>query len=99
LLYTDIKDASGNYLSADGNELNSAPKLTANIGAKYWINDDFNVGVKANYVDEYYGDFENSPERVAVDYTLVRLNANYELDNWLVSAFVNNVTGEEGTLV
>lgn len=95
LLETEIKDAAEEYPDADGNELNSAPKITANVGLKYWITDGFNVGVAANYVDEYYGDFTNTPTRVAGDYSLVRLFASYETENWLISGFVNNALDEE----
>ncbi|RLU01575.1 MAG: TonB-dependent receptor [Ketobacter sp.] len=90
LLRTEIKDAGAGFADATGNELNSAPEITANLGAKYWLNDAFNVGAAANYVDEYFGDFENTEERIAGNYTLVNFTANYEVENWLVSAFVNN---------
>ena len=90
LLRSEIKDAGEGYPDATGNELNSAPEITANLGAKYWLNDAFNVGASANYVDQYFGDFENTEERIAGNYTLVNFTAGYEAENWLVSAFVNN---------
>jgi len=95
LLQTDIKDAGVQYAVANGNELNSAPKVTANIGAKYWFSNGFNVGASMNFVDEFYGDFLNTPERVAGGYTLTRLTANYVNANWQVSAFVNNAFDED----
>lgn len=95
LLHTEIKDAGVGYASATGNELNSAPKYTANAGVKYWFNDAFNVGLSVNYVDDYFGDFNNTEERIAGGYTLARLKANYEADNWSVAAFINNALGEE----
>ncbi|GAA0360398.1 TonB-dependent receptor [Bowmanella denitrificans] len=98
LLRTDIKDAGEDYPDVDGNELNSAPKLTANIGAKYWLTNALNVGVSASHVDKYYGDFANTQERIAGDYNLVRLYASYQNSNWLISAFVNNVLDEEAFL-
>ncbi|MCC2605859.1 TonB-dependent receptor [Planctobacterium marinum] len=98
LLKTDIKDAGENYPEVEGNELNSAPDITAKLGAKYWLSNTLNVGVSVNYVDEYYGDFNNTPERVAGDYTLVRLQSNYEMGQWLFSAFINNALDEEALL-
>lgn len=99
LLETEIKDASVDYASATGNELNSAPNVTANIGAKYWVNNALDLGVSAKYVGEYYGDIDNTEDSVAGDYTLVRLNANYRIDDWKISAFVNNATDEEAIYV
>jgi outer membrane receptor protein involved in Fe transport len=95
LLKTDIKDAGADYDTATGNELNSAPNMTANIGAKYWMTHDLDFGISAKYVGEYFGDISNSKDRVAGDYTLVRLNANYSIDDWKISAFVNNATDEQ----
>ncbi|MFA0812323.1 TonB-dependent receptor [Microbulbifer epialgicus] len=98
LLKTEITHAGADYEDADGNELNSAPNVNASLGTKYWFSDALNVGFSANYVGEYYGDFTNTEERVAGDYTLVRLNINYEVENWTVSAFVNNALDEEAYL-
>ncbi|WP_444957044.1 TonB-dependent receptor [Microbulbifer sp. ZKSA002] len=98
LLETEITDAGADYADADGNELNSAPNVTANLGTKYWISDALSVGLSANYVDEYYGDFTNTEERVAGDYTLARLNVNYEGEDWSIAAYVNNAFNEEGFL-
>ena len=99
LLETEIKDAGDEYPDAEGNELNSAPGLTASLGGKYWVNESLNVGVSANYIDEYYGDLNNTKERMAGDFVLMRLNASYETDNWLISAFVNNALDKEAITV
>lgn len=96
LLHTEIKDAGIDYASATGNELNSAPKITANLSLKYWMNNALNFGASVNFVDEYYGDINNTEERVAGGYALVRFNANYEAEQWLVTAFINNALDEKG---
>lgn len=95
LLRSDVKDAGVGYPNADGNELNSAPSVTANIGGQYWLTNAFSVGVSMRYVDDYYGDFENTEGREAGGYTVTRLKANYETEKWRVAAFVNNVLDEE----
>ncbi|MGL1957339.1 MAG: TonB-dependent receptor [Colwellia sp.] len=95
LLKTEIKDAGENYADATGNELNSAPEITANVGGKYWLTEELNFGISVNYVDEYFGDFANTEERVAGGYMLTRLNVNYETENWLVAVFVNNALDEQ----
>ncbi len=98
LLHTEIEDAGADYPDVVGNELNSAPSVTLNLAAKYWLNEAFNIGASMNYVGEYFGDFANTEERIAGDYTLVRLNANYEVNNWLVTAYVNNAFDEDAYL-
>ncbi len=90
-LKTDIKDAGAQYASATGNELNSAPDISANLSAKYWFNDNLNVGASYKYVAEYFGDIENTEARKAGNYGLARINASYDFNNWTISAFVNNV--------
>lgn len=90
LLETEMKDGTETFKDLDGKELNSAPKITANAGIKYWINDAFNVGFSGNYVDEFFGTFTNEPEKKAGNYSLVRVHANYELENWLFNVFVSN---------
>ena len=90
LLETEMKDGTETFKDLDGKELNSAPKITANAGVKYWVNDAFNVGLSGNYVDEFFGTFTNEPEKKAGNYSLVRVHANYELENWLFNVFVNN---------
>ncbi len=94
-LKTEIKNAGANYADATGNELNSAPEITANVSGKYWLTEALNIGLSVNYVDEYFGDFANTDERKAGGYVLTRLNVNYETENWLVAAFVNNALDEE----
>jgi len=95
LLKTDIKNAGDDYSGVDGNELNSAPDVTANLGVKYWVNDNLSLGMSARYVAEYYGDIENTSDREAGDYTEARMNANLELGNWSLAAYVNNLFDEK----
>lgn len=95
LLKTRIDDAGEDYADATGNELNSSPGVTANLGIKYWLDDSWNVGMSGNYVDEYYGDFTNTPTRIAGDYSLLRFYANYQSEQWQVSGFINNALDEQ----
>ena len=98
LLETDIKEAGADYAAANGNELNSAPQVTANLGLKYWLTQELHAGASVNYVDDYFGDFNNTDGRVAGGYTLTRVFANYDTGHWSVSAFVNNLLDEEEIL-
>ena len=94
LLKTKI-DESIAFPEAVGNELNSAPELTASLGISHWFTDSLKVNVSANYVDEFYGDLTNTEERVAGDYTITRLTMTYDTEQWLISAFINNALDEE----
>lgn len=100
VLRTEIQDTSVKFSAFDGNELSSAPGFTANLAIKYWLTDDLHIGLSTVKVDEYYGEIGNTKERIAGDYTLSRFNIDYEIDNWLIAAFVNNVFDKEAyTLV
>lgn len=94
VLHSEIKDAGAEYQTANGNELNNAPKFTGNLGFTYWLTNEFSAGVSANYVGEYYGDFTNTEGNKAGDYTLVRVQASYKSADWQVTAFVNNAFDE-----
>lgn len=90
LLSTKVKAANTEFGDIIGNELSSAPQYTASIGTKYWLSDKFTMSAFASYVDEYFGDMNNTTERIAGGYTTARINLDYQIDEWRVSAFVNN---------
>ena len=96
LLKTEIDRAPAAFASAVGNELNSAPTLSASIGLSYWLSDQWQFDINSNYVDEFYGDLNNTAERTAGDYLLTRLSAAYHADNWQLTLFVNNAFDEYG---
>lgn len=99
LLRTNIDDAGPNYPNVDGNELNSAPETTLNAGARYWLNESLDFGIAVHHVGEYFGDFLNSPDQEAGDYTLTRLFVTYTWDHWRLSAFLNNAFDEEAATI
>lgn len=95
LLRSEIKDGGTNFSSLEGNELNDAPRFTANLRTQYQLTESLNVGGNIHYVGDYYNDVNNSDTRKAGNYTLVNLTANYKHGPWLFSAFVNNLTDKE----
>ncbi|AIY66017.1 TonB-dependent receptor [Pseudoalteromonas piratica] len=99
LMRSEIKDSSPEYEHINGNELSSAPGITANLGASYWFTDALSARASINYVDDYYGEITNSEERLAGNYSVARVSLNYELDNWLINAFINNLTDKQATTV
>ena len=98
-LESEIKKANPNFGDIIGNELNSAPNLTANLGIKYWLNDAFTFAISSHYVGEYFDSIANTSDRVAGDYITSRLNVDYQNDAWRVSAFINNLFDEQALTV
>lgn len=96
LLDTKIDKAAAGFEQAIGNELNSAPSLTASLGLSYWLTEEWKLDLSSNYVGEFYGDLNNTEERTAGDYVLTRVSVNYSADAWMVSAYVNNAFDEYG---
>ncbi|GGY49936.1 TonB-dependent receptor [Bacterioplanes sanyensis] len=99
LLKTRIEDSSDGFADVDGNDLNSAPEVTASAGGRYWLTSAVDIDVSANYVAEYYGDYQNSRASQAGDYWLAHLRINYETAHWLFSGFVNNLNDEQAKTV
>ncbi|MGB0988270.1 MAG: TonB-dependent receptor, partial [Pseudoalteromonas spongiae] len=99
LMNSEIKDDSPQYESINGNELSSAPGITANLGASYWFTDALSAKASVSFVDDFYGEISNSEERIAGDYTVARVSLNYELENWIINAFINNLADEEAVTV
>lgn len=99
LLHTEITDAGTIYTSATGNELNSAPALTMNAGAKYWLGDSLSLGVDANYIGSYYGDINNTQERISGNYSVINLRADYSYEHWDFALFVKNLADRKDFLV
>lgn len=99
LLDSEIKSADQAYGDIIGNELNSAPSFTANLGLKYWLNDELTLGLSGHYVGEYFGDINNTDERIAGDYVITRFNLDYQNENWRISGFVNNLFDEQAVTV
>ncbi|GAB2895925.1 hypothetical protein ACCI51_04450 [Microbulbifer echini] len=59
------------------------------------ISDAFSIGLSANYIGKYYGDFTNTEERITGDYAVARFNINFEQDNWFIAGFINNAFDED----
>ncbi|MBD1583725.1 TonB-dependent receptor [Pseudoalteromonas sp. S16_S37] len=95
LLRSEIKDNSVQYAAYNCKELSSAPGYTANVALTYWVTDQLNMRFSTVKVDEYFTEIGNTQERVAGNYTISRIQAEYEIDNWLFSAFINNVFDEK----
>lgn len=96
LLQSEIDRAPVSFASAIGNELNSAPSTSASLGLSWWLSEAWQLDINTNYIGEFYGDLNNTPERTAGDYVLTRLSAGYYQDSWQLNLFINNAFDEYG---
>ncbi|AFJ01365.1 TonB-dependent receptor [Methylophaga frappieri] len=92
LLHTEIKKGGDEFAGLDGNELNDAPRRTANLAATYYVNENFDFGGNIHYTGGYYGDVDNTKAREISGFSLINLRANYRIGDLELSAFVNNIT-------
>ncbi|GLP96640.1 TonB-dependent receptor [Paraferrimonas sedimenticola] len=95
-----ITSIFGEVQNVEGNELNNAPKFSANLIARYNFNLSSNLGgfvqVDASYKDDYWLSISNEPIHKQKGYGLV--NARAEIfspsDNWSVAIWGRNLSGE-----
>lgn len=93
LARTEFKEfVDYNNNSLEGNSFAYSPELTTALGANYYLTDSLYVGGNINYQGESYADTANETKLDAR--TLVNLNAGYTVENWLLEAYVNNLTDE-----
>lgn len=93
LTRTEYKDfASAQCANGDcaGNNFLFAPEETASVGFDYAHPNGLFVSAAANYVGSSYSDIANTREMSA--FTLVNVNAGYEMDNLKFEAYVRNLT-------
>ncbi|MEM1053782.1 MAG: TonB-dependent receptor, partial [Pseudomonadota bacterium] len=84
----EFSDAPG----AEGNELERAPGVTANIGIDLTPVEGFSVGASLNHTDGYFSAFDNDPLELSRDRTLVDLRASYQVSpNVEVYGAANNI--------
>lgn len=95
LLKTEITDAGTDNEAINGNEFNSAPKFSANIGFSKQLNKGYFVGANVAHTASYFSDIENDGIDKAGNYTLVNVHTGYKKDDFQVRAYVNNLTDEE----
>lgn len=93
LLSTEVKKG-GNSVTGNtfvGNDLNSAPSFTANIGFKHKVAGNWYWSGNASYTGEYYSAIDNNQNEKAGDYWLVNLQAGYDAGRYAVRAYVKNL--------
>ncbi|WP_087026181.1 TonB-dependent receptor [Thaumasiovibrio subtropicus] len=88
LLDTEIVDYPNSGI--EGNELLTAPTVTASLGVT-WQKDNWLVGINSRFSDNYYTDINNRPGGKTDRYTVFDAKVNYQWDNVVVFATVNNL--------
>lgn len=75
-----------------GNQFAFSPTVSSSLGGRYYVTDALYLGGNVNYQGEQYADQANTQKLDAR--TLVNLNAGYEIDRFLIEAYVDNLTDE-----
>ncbi|MAC80446.1 MAG: hypothetical protein CML66_20540 [Rhodobacteraceae bacterium] len=89
--FTDFPDAP----DYEGNAFASAPGVMATLGAMWDATDRISVGGQIRYVDGDYSDAANTLAYEVDSYTLVDLQAGYQIrDNLELYGYVNNIFDE-----
>lgn len=90
--FVDYKTRDNNNAEQDysGNQFAFSPNLTTSLGGRYYVLQNLYLGGNVNYQDEQFADQANTQKLDAR--TLVNLNAGYEVSNFLIEAYVDNLT-------
>ncbi|ALR95490.1 TonB-dependent receptor [Vibrio alginolyticus] len=85
-------DNTGNAQDYSSNELAFSPSFTTSLGGRYYVMDNLYLGGNVNYQGEQYANQANTEKLDSR--TLVNLNAGYEVSDFLLEAYVDNLTDE-----
>lgn len=104
LLDTEITDAGSDVPQYQGQELNQAPDVTANLGISWVSPLGFDAQARVRHVGSFLKNLDAEADREQIDdYTLVDLNAGYDAEiggaNLRIDAFVENLTDKRYVLL
>ena len=88
LLDTEISHYPGS--GVQGNELLTAPNMTARIGFS-WYRDNWHAGINAKYSNSYYTDINNRPGGETDAYVVADAQLSYQADGYRLFVVVNNL--------
>ncbi|MEM7563650.1 MAG: TonB-dependent receptor [Pseudomonadota bacterium] len=91
LLETEV-EASGE--SVDGNEFGEDPDMTLSANILWQARPDFSVDFAANFVDEYFTDFNNNDGTEAGDYVNIDAGVTYDPGSYVLRGYIRNLTDE-----
>lgn len=75
-----------------GNEFPFAPRLTANIGFTWFINDNLSWDTNVNYEGRRFRNAFNAPGDFQESYVVANTIVRYALEDWYGSVWINNIT-------
>lgn len=100
LLATELERFDAATNPVEGNAFARAPNLNLSLGASYEHASGWSLAVHGRYVDDYYSDDANTPVQRVDSYTLVAVDASYQLDGQTrIFAFVDNVFNSDAELL
>ncbi|MEM9058901.1 MAG: TonB-dependent receptor [Pseudomonadota bacterium] len=89
---TEFTDFVSDGIQLAGNEFRSAPRFTGGVGGTYFFDNGLFLGADASYTSASFRDAFNDPALRSDSRFLLNLRGGFEIENFTVTAFVNNVT-------
>ncbi|MFK5975789.1 MAG: TonB-dependent receptor [Sulfurovum sp.] len=81
------------YTPYEGNRLLEVPNITASLGIKYNLTNNFYVTSSIKYMGERYYNVENTSKADA--YSVTNLSLGYKHSEWLAEIYANNIFDRE----
>lgn len=78
-----------------GNQFSMSPEVTASLGLKYSVSDNWSVGLDASYTDAVFADDANTPALKSDSRWLLNMQVNYDNGPWSAGLFVRNVLDKD----
>lgn len=89
--FNGFTNANGEDIS--GRDQAHAPRYTFNIGANYYLTEQWYVNVSIDGKDEFY--FSDSHRQKSDSLTLVNASLTYQVDNWQIKGWVRNLMDKD----
>lgn len=100
LLETELERFDTATQPVEGNEFARAPGVNLTVGASYEHPSGWSLAARGRYVGDYFSDDANTPAERVDSYTLVDVDASYQLDEQTrIFAFVDNVFNSDAELL
>ncbi|REL26510.1 hypothetical protein DXX93_07895 [Thalassotalea euphylliae] len=85
-------DNNANPIDLSGNTFARSPEMTAAFGSRVYVTDEFYISGNINYQSDMESDIFNNDEFKLDSRVLINLKAGYEIGEFVVDAYVTNLT-------
>ena len=92
---TEFEDFVSNGVQLSGNEFRNAPRWTGSVGGTYYFDSGIYFGADASYTSRSFSDAANTSSLRSDSRFLVNARAGFEVENFNVFLYANNIFDEE----